>query len=110
MVLYLKGKLKQSPAEVVITTGTVSRDDSCAPVLAKSGIIPALVELLNTQQDDDECVCQIIYVFYQMVFNQATRNTIIKKTQATPYLIDLMNDKNNEILKVCDNTLDITKQ
>lgn len=33
--------------EVVIMIGTVSIDDSCAAMLAKSGIIPALIELLN---------------------------------------------------------------
>lgn len=33
--------------EVVIMIGTVSTDDSCAAMLAKSGIIPALIELLN---------------------------------------------------------------
>ncbi|GAB1285622.1 Kinesin-associated protein 3 [Apodemus speciosus] len=93
--------------EVVIMIGTVSMDDSCAALLAKSGIIPALIELLNAQQEDDEFVCQIIYVFYQMVFHQATRDVIIKETQAPAYLIDLMHDKNNEIRKVCDNTLDI---
>ncbi|EHB12745.1 Kinesin-associated protein 3, partial [Heterocephalus glaber] len=113
MVPYLKDKLKPGAAEddlvleVVIMIGTVSMDDSCAALLAKSGIIPALIELLNAQQEDDEFVCQIIYVFYQMVFHQATRDVIIKETQAPAYLIDLMHDKNNEIRKVCDNTLDI---
>lgn len=33
--------------EVVIMIGTVSMDDACAVLLAKSGIIPALIELLN---------------------------------------------------------------
>lgn len=33
--------------EVVIMIGTVSMDDSCAVMLSKSGIIPALIELLN---------------------------------------------------------------
>lgn len=33
--------------EVVIMIGTVSIDDACAVMLAKSGIIPALIELLN---------------------------------------------------------------
>ncbi|CAB1326854.1 unnamed protein product [Coregonus sp. 'balchen'] len=60
--------------EVVIMIGTVSMDDSCAAMLAKSGIIPAIIELLN---------------------------------EAPAYLIDLMHDKNAEIRKVCDNTLDI---
>uniref|UniRef100_A0A673HVK1 Kinesin-associated protein 3-like n=1 Tax=Sinocyclocheilus rhinocerous TaxID=307959 RepID=A0A673HVK1_9TELE len=113
LVPYLKDHLKPGSAEddlileVVIMIGTVSMDDSCAVMLAKSGIIPALIELLNAQQEDDEFVCQIIYVFYQMVFHQATRDVIIKDTQAPAYLIDLMHDKNVEIRQVCDNTLDI---
>ncbi|XP_043941205.1 kinesin-associated protein 3 [Protopterus annectens] len=113
LVPYLKDKLKPGTAEddlvleVVIMIGTVSMDDSCAVMLARSGIIPALIELLNAQQEDDEFVCQIVYVFYQMVFHQATRDVIIKETQAPAYLIDLMHDKNAEIRKVCDNTLDI---
>ncbi|TKS75207.1 Kinesin-associated protein 3 [Collichthys lucidus] len=93
--------------EVVIMIGTVSVDDSCAAMLANSGIIPALIELLNAQQEDDEFVCQIVYVFYQMVFHEATRDVIVKDTQAPAYLIDLMHDTNAEIRKVCDNTLDI---
>ncbi|CAJ1087362.1 kinesin-associated protein 3-like [Xyrichtys novacula] len=113
LVPFLKDRLKPGSAEddlileVVIMIGTVSMDDACAAMLAKSGIIPALIELLNAQQEDDEFVCQIVYVFYQMVFHQATRDVIIKDTQAPAYLIDLMHDKNAEIRKVCDNTLDI---
>ncbi|XP_072244923.1 kinesin-associated protein 3a [Leuresthes tenuis] len=113
LVPYLKDRLKPGLAEddlileVVIMIGTVSMDDSCAALLAKSGIIPALIELLNAQQEDDEFVCQIVYVFYQMVFHKATRDVIIKDTQAPAYLIDLMHDNNAAIRKVCDNTLDI---
>nr|XP_033503908.1 kinesin-associated protein 3a isoform X3 [Epinephelus lanceolatus] len=113
LVPYLKNRLKPGSAEddlileVVIVIGTVSMDDSCAAMLAKSGIIPALIELLNAQQEDDEFVCQIVYVFYQMVFHKATRDVIVKDTQAPVYLIDLMHDNNAEIRKVCDNTLDI---
>ncbi|KAM8838685.1 kinesin-associated protein 3-like isoform 1-T1 [Synchiropus picturatus] len=113
LVPFLKEKLRHGSAEddlileVVILIGTVSMDDACAAMLAKSGVIPALIELLNAQQEDDEFVCQIVYVFYQMVFHQATRDVIIKDTQAPAYLIDLMHDKNAEIRKVCDNTLDI---
>ncbi|XP_072297880.1 kinesin-associated protein 3-like [Eucyclogobius newberryi] len=113
LVPYLKDRLKPGSAEddlileVVIMIGTVSMDDACAAMLAKSGIIPALIELLTAQQEDDEFVCQIVYVFYQMVFHQATRDVIIKDTLAPAYLIDLMHDKNAEIRKVCDNTLDI---
>uniref|UniRef100_A0A8C7DCB4 Kinesin associated protein 3 n=1 Tax=Oncorhynchus kisutch TaxID=8019 RepID=A0A8C7DCB4_ONCKI len=77
-------------------------------VLKEYNLVPFLKNHLKpAQQEDDEFVCQIVYVFYQMVFHQATRDVIIKDTQAPAYLIDLMHDKNAEIRKVCDNTLDI---
>lgn len=46
--------------------GTVCNDDTCARLLADSGIIQSLIDLLNAKQEDDEIVCQIIYVFYQV--------------------------------------------
>uniref|UniRef100_A0A8D3CHF9 Kinesin-associated protein 3a n=1 Tax=Scophthalmus maximus TaxID=52904 RepID=A0A8D3CHF9_SCOMX len=113
LVPYLKDRLRPGSAEddlileVVILIGTVSISDSCAAMLAQSGIIPALIELLNAQQQDDEFVCQIVYVFYQMVFHKATRDVIVTDTQAPAYIIDLMHDKNAKIRKVCDDTLDI---
>uniref|UniRef100_A0A8C7ILN0 Kinesin-associated protein 3b n=1 Tax=Oncorhynchus kisutch TaxID=8019 RepID=A0A8C7ILN0_ONCKI len=77
-------------------------------VLKEYNLVPYFKDRLKpAQQEDDEFVCQIVYVFYQMVFHQATREVIIKETQAPAYLIDLMHDKNAEIRKVCDNTLDI---
>ncbi|XP_072014617.1 kinesin-associated protein 3-like [Amphiura filiformis] len=116
LVPWIKGKLEPGAGEddlvleVVMLVGTVAMDDSCAAMLAKSGIIQCLIELLNAKQEDDEIVCQIVYVFYQMVFHEATREVIIKQTQAPAYLIDLMHDKNAEIRKVCDNTLDIISE
>lgn len=113
LVPWIKNKLQPGNhaddvvLEIVILVGTVCNDDSCAKLLADAGIIQALIELLNAKQEDDEMVCQIVYVFYQMIFHESTREVIIKQTQAPAYLIDLMNDKNTEIRKVCDNTLDI---
>jgi len=47
-VFWLPGSAEDDLVlEVVIMIGTVSMDDSCAALLAKSGIIPALIELLN---------------------------------------------------------------
>uniref|UniRef100_A0A3B3RUF3 Kinesin associated protein 3 n=1 Tax=Paramormyrops kingsleyae TaxID=1676925 RepID=A0A3B3RUF3_9TELE len=80
LVPYLKEHLKPGSTEddlildVVILLGTVSMDDACAAMLAKSGIIPALIELLNA---------------------------------APAYIMDLMHDRNREIQKVCNSTLDI---
>ena len=61
LVPFLKDKLKLGAAEddlvleVVIMIGTVSMDDSCAALLAKSGIIPALIELLNGNSFSYQC-------------------------------------------------------
>lgn len=116
LVPWIKNKLEPGAAEddlvleVVMLVGTVAMDDACAAMLSISGIIQSLIELLNAKQEDDEIVCQIVYVFYQMVFHEATREVIIKQTQAPAYLIDLMHDKNAEIRKVCDNTLDIISE
>ncbi|XP_071153872.1 kinesin-associated protein 3-like [Mytilus edulis] len=113
LIPWIKRRLEPGSAEddivldVIILVGTVCNDDACAKLLAESNIIHCLIELLNAKQEDDEMVCQIVYVFYQMIFHESTREVIIKDTQAPAYLIDLMHDKNAEIRKVCDNTLDI---
>ncbi|KFO19906.1 Kinesin-associated protein 3 [Fukomys damarensis] len=64
LVPYLKEKLKPGTSEddlvleVAVMYRTVSVDDSCAPLLAKSGITRAFTELPNAQQENDEFVCQ----------------------------------------------------
>ena len=114
--------------QIVILIGTMATDEDCAKLMADSGIIHKLIELLNcailyptdcirmlnyikcpvpVKQEDDEIVCQTIYVFYQLTFHQSTRELILQRTQAPAYIIDLMHDKNDEIRKVCDMTLDI---
>ncbi|XP_075259272.1 kinesin-associated protein 3-like isoform X2 [Convolutriloba macropyga] len=96
--------------EIVILIGTMATDEDCAKLMADSGIIHKLIELLNLKQEDDEIVCQTIYVFYQLTFHQSTRELVLQKTQAPAYIIDLMHDKNAEIRKVCDMTLDIISE
>nr|XP_039269792.1 kinesin-associated protein 3-like isoform X2 [Styela clava] len=93
--------------ETVMLIGTVAIDDNCAALLAKSGIVQVLISLLNEKQEDDEIVLQIVYVFYQMIWHEVTRNVIVEETQAPSYLLDLLHDRNNEIRKICDATLDI---
>ncbi len=36
---------------------------------------------IAAKQEDDEMVCQIVYVFYQMIFHESTREVIIKDTR-----------------------------
>ncbi|XP_013925763.1 PREDICTED: kinesin-associated protein 3-like [Thamnophis sirtalis] len=119
MVPYLKDKLKPGSAEddlvleVVIMIGTVSMDDSCAALLAKSGIIPALIELLNGMYGSHmkfwNKKCISLFRQFVVCFLARGEENILYSIflEAPAYLIDLMHDKNSEIRKVCDNTLDI---
>ena len=110
LVKWIKTMLQPGNAEddlvldVIVLVGAVCNDDACANMLSKSGIIEILIEMLNgwfldllvhcpiiniyyifcslkAKQEDDEIVLQIVYVFYQMIFHQSTRDIIIKKTR-----------------------------
>ncbi|XP_045615495.1 kinesin-associated protein 3 isoform X2 [Procambarus clarkii] len=93
--------------EVVVLLGTVAGDQAAAELIVESGILHSLVNLLNAKQEDDEVVLQIVYVFYQLTRHEVTRPQVISTTEVPAYLIDLMHDKNTEIRRVCDTTLDI---
>ncbi|KAG7176251.1 Kinesin-associated protein 3-like, partial [Homarus americanus] len=93
--------------EVVVLLGTVAGDQAAAELIVDSGILHSLVNLLNAKQEDDEVVLQIVYVFYQLTRHEVTRPQVISTTEVPAYLIDLMHDKNTEIRRVCDTTLDI---
>lgn len=96
--------------EVVVLLGTVAGDQAAAQLIVNTGILHSLVNLLNAKQEDDEMVLQIVYVFYQLTRHEATRPQVISTTEVPAYLIDLMHDKNTEIRRVCDTTLDIISE
>lgn len=50
--------------QCVILIGTVLADDVSAQLVARSGIVQNLVELLQARQEDDEIVLQVVYVLY----------------------------------------------
>ena len=95
--------------ESVLLAGTAAMDDQCAALLAREGVVQLLVDSLKAKQEDDELVCQIVYVFYQMVFHDVTRKQFLE-TSAPAYLVDLMHDSNSQVRKVCDSTLDIISE
>jgi hypothetical protein len=57
------------------------------------------------KQEDDEIVLQIIYFFYQLMLDDGLRAQLVTNTNVPAYLIDLMHDKNPQIRRMCDNTL-----
>ncbi|CAL8098284.1 unnamed protein product [Calicophoron daubneyi] len=93
--------------EIIRLINTVCLDREGARLIVDAKIVDNLVDLLNAKQEDDEIVCQVIHVFYMLVYHEKTRETVIKSTQAPAYLIDLMHDKNAEIRRICDVALDI---
>ncbi|GIX80193.1 kinesin-associated protein 3 [Caerostris darwini] len=113
---FMKKKLSQENCvddmilEVIILAGTFSAEEVCATTLLESGIIKHVIEHLNAKQEDDEIVLHIVYLFYQLIYHRATREIIIKETQIPGYLLDLMHDKNTEIRKLCDRSLEIISE
>ncbi|KAF0305674.1 Kinesin-associated protein 3 [Amphibalanus amphitrite] len=113
LVDWMKSKLTSGSCEddllleVVVLMGTACADEACSLLLAEAGLLPPLVDLLNAKQEDDEMVLQIIYVFHQLTAHPSTRQLIIRDTHAPAYLVDLLHDKNAQIRRVCDATLDL---
>ncbi|KAJ3170876.1 Kinesin-associated protein 3, partial [Irineochytrium annulatum] len=93
--------------EVVILLGTMANDENVAPMVARTKIIPLLMELMLVKEEDDEIILQIIYVIYQFLLHETTRTILISQTQVVSYLIDLLYDRNVQIRRMCDVSLDI---
>ena len=48
---------------------------------------------VSAKQEDDEMVCQIVYVFYQMIFHESTREVIVKETRILSHNFFSSNEK-----------------
>ena len=96
--------------EVVVFLGTCVADSFAAQYICKSNTLESLIDLLKAKQEDDEIVLQVVYVFHQLCVHEETRKFVIQDTDAVAYIIDLMHDKNPEVQRVCDKTLDIISQ
>ncbi|ESN90663.1 hypothetical protein HELRODRAFT_70921 [Helobdella robusta] len=93
--------------QMVRLISTSCLDETCASALADSGIVQSLISLLTIKQEEDVMVIQIVYIFYQLIQHEKTKEYVILKTQAPAYLIDLMHDGNEQIRKICSGALDI---
>ncbi|CAH8673104.1 unnamed protein product [Schistosoma rodhaini] len=93
--------------EIVRMLSAICQDPDAGKMVIEAGVVHNLISLLNVKQEDDEIVFQIVFTFFQLTFHESTRNLLVKTTQAVAYLVDLMHDKNADIRKLCDITLDI---
>uniref|UniRef100_A0A0R3RIP0 Kinesin-associated protein 3 n=1 Tax=Elaeophora elaphi TaxID=1147741 RepID=A0A0R3RIP0_9BILA len=92
--------------QVVILCGTMARQLNAARLIVP--LTDQLVELLTAQQEDDEMVIQVVYVFYAIITHEELSESIMGgSAHVGAYLIDLMHDKNVPIRAVCDRALSI---
>uniref|UniRef100_A0A2A4K3Q0 Kinesin-associated protein 3 n=1 Tax=Heliothis virescens TaxID=7102 RepID=A0A2A4K3Q0_HELVI len=96
--------------EGVVAAGALSGDERAAAALLRAGAAHALVAHLRLRQADDDHVLQTVFAFRQLLAHPRAADFLVQRTEAPAYLIDLMQDKNSEIRKMCDNCLDIISQ
>lgn len=96
--------------EGVACAGALSADERAAAALLRAGAAERLVALLRLRQADDDHVLHTVFAFRQLLSHARTADYLVSRTEAPAYLIDLMQDKNAEIRKMCDACLDIISQ
>jgi hypothetical protein len=95
--------------ETIMLIGTMCRSEKCAEAIAKSYIIGMLHELLGAKQEDDEMVQQILFTYHRLLYFQVTREMMLEKTHIVNIILELLNDKNPNIRKLVNSTLDLVQ-
>ncbi|CDI98223.1 kinesin associated protein 3 [Echinococcus multilocularis] len=95
--------------EVIRMIATACIDVEAAKMIALSGspVIPTLFKLINSRQEDNEIVFQILCVFYRILRHEETRQHLVNNTKAPNYIFDLMHDENEVIGSICNAALNI---
>jgi hypothetical protein len=96
--------------EIIIFIGTCVSDPQCAPIFANSQLVAVLYDLMADKQEDDEMVLQITYTLFRCLQHESTRDVLLNHTQVVSYFVDLLYDKNAEIRKMADQTLDLVME
>ncbi|XP_049821988.1 kinesin-associated protein 3 isoform X4 [Aethina tumida] len=113
MIKWIKNVIRSNNADpelvlqVVVLLGTAASDEGCAKLLCQTDIMTCLIELLKTHQEDDEIVLQIVYVFLVNLSHDENIDYLVEQTEAPAYLIDLLQDNNKSIRKICNTCLNI---
>ena len=68
-----------------------------------------LHELLGAKQEDDEMVQQILYTYHRLLYYRVTREIMLEQTQIVNVILELLNDKNPNIRKLVNSTLDLVQ-
>jgi hypothetical protein len=95
--------------ETIMLIGTICRSEKCAESIANSYVIGMLHELLGAKQEDDEMVQQILYTYHRLLYYRVTREIMLEQTQIVNVILELLNDKNPNIRKLVNSTLDLVQ-
>lgn len=96
--------------ECIMITQNISRDKKMASIVAKSMIIKQVIVLLNEKQEDDEIVNQLLYCIQCLLMNEETRVIILHQTQIVEYIMELLQDSNQQIVQTADDVLSLVSQ
>lgn len=113
LIPFFKNLLKPNTIEddflldIVVFLGTAAGDKECAALMGKSELIRMVVDQMKVHQEDDEIIYQIIYIFYQVLQHKEAKDFIILDTEIPGFLIDLAQDTNKIVSKICDSCLDL---
>jgi len=88
--------------EVVIFIGQMAAHPRCAAVLMQTRVLTSLYALITEKQEDDEIVLQILHTFYHMLHATELRFALLQQTQLVIYLLDLLQDMNEDIQRAAD--------
>ena len=84
--------------ESVIFAGTIATENTSKQLL-ESEIFEKLFYLLREKREDDEIVLQITFTLHKLLLFEPSRSGLLGNTDVLEYLIDLVNDKNKEVLR-----------
>lgn len=92
--------------QTVLLCGTMARQLSVARLLVP--LVDQFIGLLSAQQEDDEMVMQIVYLFYIFITHEELSESLMNGgAQIGAYLLDLMHDRNLPIRTLCDAALTV---
>lgn len=92
--------------ECIMIISTICMNNSIAKMISTSYLIKILQDLLGVKQEDDEMVQQILNTFFKFMFFTPTRDVVVSETHMVVIVLELLNDKNQNIKSLVNAILD----
>lgn len=73
-------------------------NEGTADQIEEAGLIQMLFHHMGDKKEEDEFVLQITFTFSKLLGFKATSRSLLENTEIVYYLVDLLQDKNKEVL------------